>query len=254
MFHDFRARLRAREPLLGTMMTLPASAVAEVLAGVGFDWLFLDAEHGAIDAADVLDIVRAVDHSVPCLVRLPAADETWVKRALDAGAAGIIVPQVNSPDLAAEVVRWSRYAPSGARGVGLARAHGYGARFQEYLAKANDAVSVVVQIEHMSAVEQIKAILAVEGIDAVFVGPYDLSASLNRLGEIEHPEVVRAIHSVTVAAQSAGCALGYFGVSPESVAPYLERGYTLIAVGVDTLFLGDAAGRMLKALRPGYAA
>jgi 2-dehydro-3-deoxyglucarate aldolase len=183
------------------------------------------------------------------LVRLSAAAEVPIKQALDVGAAGIIVPQVNSAAQAEQIVRWAKYAPVGARGVGVARAHGYGLRLQEYLATANERTAVVVQAEHIDAVQQIEAIVQVAGIDAVLVGPYDLSASLGRMGQLDHPDVVQAIDHVTDVCRAAGMALGIFGISAEAVRPYLARGYTLIVAGVDTLLLGQAARELLAQLR-----
>ncbi len=249
MAHEFRARLKRREQLLGTMVTLASAASAEVLAGLGFDWLFIDGEHGPLETRELLEILQAVSHKTACIVRVPEAAELPIKRALDLGAHGIIVPQVNTAEQAANVVRWSRYAPEGARGVGLARAHGYGQSFREYLSAANREIAVIVQAEHVRAVENIEAIVRTPGVDAVLLGPYDLSASLGRMGEIEHPDVVKAIGRVTDVCNTAGMPLGYFGVTAEAVQPYAARGYTLLVAGVDTLYLANGAKALLKELR-----
>src|SRR5262245_24531856 len=143
--NDFRARLHRGETLLGTMLTLPSPAVAEVLAGLGFDWLFIDAEHGPLETRDLLAVLQAARPAVACLVTAPACDEVAIKKALDLGAHGIIFPQVNTVEQAANAVRFARYAPEGARGVGLARAHGYGQRFKEYVEAANREIAVIVQ-------------------------------------------------------------------------------------------------------------
>ena len=121
MSNPFRSRLRSGETLIGTMVTLPSPAVAELLAQVGFDWLFVDAEHGPLEMGDILAILQAVGERAACIVRVPADDEAYIKRVLDLGAEGIIVPQVNTAEQAEHVVRCARYAPAGARGVGLAR-------------------------------------------------------------------------------------------------------------------------------------
>src|SRR4029077_10117757 len=147
------------------------------------------------------------------------------------------------------VVRYARYPPSGARGVGLARAHGYGMRFQEYLETANEQVAVIVQAEHAQAVQNIESIVKVEGIDAVLLGPYDLSASLGKMGRVDDPTVTGAIDHVTDTCRAVGMSLGYFGVTSSAVKPYSQRGYTLIVAGVDTLFLGSAARNLLAELR-----
>ena len=248
MTGQFRTRLIAGETLLGTMVTVTTPAVSEILAEIGFDWLFIDGEHGPFEMADLLGVLRAVGDRVPCVVRVPSSDEAGIKRVLDLGAEGIIVPLVNTAEQAAAIVRAARYSPAGSRGVGLGRAQGYGLRFQEYLETANDKVAVIVQAEHVSAVENIEAIVKVEGIDAVFIGPYDLSASLGKMGKISDPAVVEAIDHVTKTCQSAGIPLGYFGVTAASVRPYIERGYTLVAAGADTLLLSGAAKSLLADL------
>ena len=249
MANEFRARLKRRETLLGTMVTLASAASAEVLASLGFDWLFVDAEHGPLETRELTGILQAVGDRTACIVRVPEAAELPIKKVLDLGAHGIIVPQVNSAEQAANVVKWARYSPEGARGVGLARAHGYGLRFREYLSAANREIAVIVQAEHVRAVENIDAIVRVPGVDAVLLGPYDLSASLGKMGEIDAPEVIVAIGRVTDACRAAGMPLGYFGVTAAAVAPYVARGYTLIVAGVDALYLANGAKALLEELR-----
>lgn len=249
MNRDFRERLNAGEPLYGALLNLPSAPVAEVLAAAGFDWLFIDAEHGAFDAGDILAVLQAVDRDLACIVRVPTLDVGWIKRALDLGAHGIIVPQVETAAEAAKAVRFARYTPEGERGMGLARAHRYGFAFREYVENANAGIAVVVQAEHARAVENIEAIAATEGLDAVFLGPYDLSASLGHPGDITHPRVAEAIGHITRSCQAAGMPLGYFGVDAKAVAPYVAQGYTLICAGVDCLLLGQAAQRLLAELR-----
>jgi len=246
---DFRTRLKRGDKLLGTMVTLACPSAAELLAGIGFDWLFVDAEHGPLETADLIGILQAVGDRTTCLVRVPEGNEVAIKKVLDLGAHGVIAPQVNSAQQAADVVRFSRYAPLGARGVGLARAHGYGLAFQEYVDSANERISVVVQAEHVRAAENIESIVKVPGIDAVLLGPYDLSASLGQTGKLDHPAVVAAIDRITSVCQSARMPLGYFGVTAAAVKPFIDRGYTLIVAGVDTLLLGVAAKRMLADLK-----
>jgi len=231
------------------MVTLPSAAIGEILADAGFDWLFIDGEHGPLETGDILAILQAVGNRVACVVRVPGAEEAPIKKILDQGAEGIIVPQVNTVEQAASVVRYARYSPGGSRGVGLGRAHGYGMRFQEYLETANERVAVIVQAEHVRAVENIESIVKVEGIDAIFLGPYDLAASLGKMGQIDDPVVTDAIAHVTKTCQAAGIPLGYFGFSAAALRPFMERGYTLIAAGVDALFLAGAARRLLAELR-----
>lgn len=232
------------------MVTLGDPAAAEILAAIGCDWLFIDGEHGPFDTQELLAVLRAVRGPTACVVRTPAADEAAIKRVLDIGAEGVIVPMVNSPQQAADVVRWARYAPQGSRGVGLARAHGYGLSFREYVESANERVAVIVQAEHRAAVDCIEQIVQVEGIDAVQLGPYDLAASMGKMGRVDDPDVVAAIDHVIRTCQGAGIPVGWFAVSAEAARPYIDRGCTLITAGVDTLLLAGAARQTLGALRP----
>lgn len=246
---DFRARLINRETLLGTMITLPSPEMVEVMVGVGYDWLFIDCEHGAFDAAAAQTLLQAAGDRCPCVIRVPNSDDVWIKKALDIGASGIIVPQVNSVDQARAVVGSCKYPPEGTRGVGIGRAHAYGANFSEYVASANNELAVIVQAEHIDAVACIDEIVQVQGIDAVLIGPYDLSASLGKIGQLDDPELVAAIEKVRSCCAKVGKTLGFFGVSAEAVQPYLDRGYTLIAVGVDVLFASQSATETLQSLR-----
>jgi 2-dehydro-3-deoxyglucarate aldolase len=249
MTHHFKKRLADGEPLLGTMVSLSCPPVAEILAQVGFDWLFIDAEHSALEAQDMQLLLQAAGKDMPGLVRLSSAAEVPIKKALDIGAAGIIAPAVNSAQEAESVVRWSKYSPDGARGVGIGRAHGYGLDFQDYVDNANASLAVVVQAEHIDAVRNMEAIAEVPGIDAVLVGPYDLSASLGRIGQVDHPDVTQAIDRITQVCLAAGVRLGIFGLSAAAVRPYIERGYTLIVAGADSVLLAQGARDLLSELR-----
>ena len=245
----FRERFLSGERLFATMLTLPSGAVAEILGDVGFDWIFVDAEHGPIEAAELQLILQTIGRRVPCLVRVPTTDSVAIQRALDLGAAGIIVPQVNSAEQAARVVDFSRYPPAGSRGVGISRAQGYGLDFTPYVADANQRSLVIVQAENIRAVECIEQIAAVPGIDGVLIGPYDLSASMGLMGQIDHPHVVEAIDRVTAVCLRAGLKLGIFGVTPAAVRPYLAKGYTFLVAGVDTIMLGKGARAVLDELQ-----
>ncbi len=249
MPQKFKSRLAQGDQLFGTMVTLPTPATAEILADLGFDWLFIDGEHGPLGTSEIISLLQAVGNQVACVVRVPEAAEVPIKKALDLGPAGIIVPQVNTAEQAADVVRWSKYSPDGTRGVGLGRAHGYGMRFAEYLARANEETAVIVQAEHAMAVENIESIVRVEGVDAIQLGPYDLSASMGKMGQINDPEVVSAIDRVLSVCRDAGLPVGCFGVTAEAVRADMKRGCTLITAGVDTMFLGKAASEMLAAIK-----
>jgi 2-dehydro-3-deoxyglucarate aldolase/4-hydroxy-2-oxoheptanedioate aldolase len=249
MSETFRTRLKRKEALLGTLLTLPSPELAEVLALTGLDWLFVDMEHSTMDAAVAQAILQAVAGRLDCLIRVPLNDEIWIKKALDTGATGIIVPQVNSPEEAQRAVRYSRYPPQGARSVGLARAHGYGTDLLSYLRRANDEVVVVVQAEHIQAVKHIDEIVQIEGIDAVLVGPYDLSNSMGLVGQVEHPEVQAAIERVRQVCQALGMPLGIFSANIERTADLKDQGYNLLAVSTDALLVSQAVKDIIQKLR-----
>jgi 2-keto-3-deoxy-L-rhamnonate aldolase RhmA len=245
----FRQRLQAGELLLSTLVSLPSAEVAEILATAGFDWLFVDSEHGAFDPAQAQLLLQAAGGRCPCLIRVPAGEEIWIKKALDVGATGVIVPQVNTAQDAGRVVKLCKYPPLGTRGVGIARAHGYGYGFADYIARANEEVTVVLQIEHIDGVRNIRDIVRVPDIDALFIGPYDLSASMGKIGRVSDPEVQKAIANVRDVALAAGLKLGVFGVSAEAVTPYIAQGFTLLTAGCDTIFLSNSAQQTLATLR-----
>ncbi|HEY9413050.1 MAG TPA: aldolase/citrate lyase family protein [Jiangellaceae bacterium] len=239
---DLRAMLQDGNPILGTVVTVDSPQVAEALVLAGVQWLFLDSEHSAaLDPGAVQRIVQAVGSRCPAVVRVPANDATWIHQALDAGADGVIVPHVRSAADARQAVSAVKYPPLGARSVGIARAHGYGLRFAEYLRSANDRTALVVQIEDIDAVEALPEILAVTGVDAVFVGPYDLSGSMGLLGQVDHPSVRAAVDEVRRVCAEAGMPLGIFTATAEAARAEVTSGSRLIAVGTDLGLMTSAA-------------
>ena len=246
---NFTQRLRQNDLLLGTMLTLPSPELAEMISSCGYDWLFMDGEHGNLSTLDWQRMLQAVAGRSAAIIRVATNSEREIKKILDIGADGIIAPQVNTADEARHVVACCKYPPQGIRGVGLARAQGYGRDFAEYMETANDNIAVIVQAEHIDAVNNIDEIVQVEGIDAVFIGPYDLSASMGLMGQVEHPEVVEAIDRVGRACQRRDISLGYFGTTAESVQDYVHKGYHLICAGTDAGFVVGGAEDTLEKLR-----
>ena len=249
MNSDFREKLLQGDVLVGTLITIASAEVAEILAAVGFDWLFVDTEHSAFNAYGAQRVLQAAGRNCPCVVRVPANDDVWIKKALDIGASGIIAPQVNTAADAEAIVRMCKYPPDGTRGVGIGRAHTYGLAFNEYMARANDEIAVILQAETHQALNNISEIVKVPGIDAIFIGPYDLSASLGKMGQLTDPEVTHAMNTIATACQSAGVRLGVFAAATDGIKPYLQQGYTLLAVGTDGLHMAQSAGDTLKALK-----
>ncbi len=244
----FRKRLNAGDQLIGTIITLSDPAAAEIMAQAGFDWLWFDAEHSPLNVAQIQIMAQAAG-DCPCLVRVPAADDAWVKKTLDAGVDGIIFPLINTPEQAARAVGLSKYPPVGQRPVGLGRAQGYGRQFESYVNTANEWITTIIQIEHLDAVRNLSAILAVPGVDAVIIGPYDLSASMGKPGLIDDPDVVNAIQHVKALCQSAGKPVGIFSTSIERGRQALVDGYNFVAVGVDSMLLSEAAADILHKCR-----
>ena len=249
MNSNFRKRLNRGDVLVGTMITLPYAEVAEIMAEVGFDWLFIDTEHSPFNAHGAQTILQAAGHSCPCVIRVPANDEVWIKKALDIGADGIIAPQVNSAEEAEAVVGMCKYPPQGNRCVGISRAHKYGLRFNEYMERANDEIAVILQAETTMALKNISEIVKVPGIDAIFIGPYDLSASMGKLGQLTDPEVEQAITTIANSCRKAGVRLGLFGATAEAVEPFIRQDFTLLAIGTDGLHMAHRAKEILKALK-----
>ena len=246
---DFRSRLLQHEPLLGALLTLPSPEVAEILADAGFDWLFIDMEHGLLDLTIVQRIGQAVAGRCACVVRVPTHDAVWIKKVLDIGVAGLIVPQVNTPAQAAEIVRHAKYPPVGVRSVGLARAQGYGAAFDSYVRTANEATAIIVQVEHIESVRNVERIISVAGVDCAFVGPFDLAASMNKMGQINDPEVQATIARVRQACAAKNTPAGIFAPTVERGQAAFADGFTLVAVGMDVTILGGAARKMVEALK-----
>jgi 2-dehydro-3-deoxyglucarate aldolase len=247
----FKSKLIRRERLLGTVISLPLPEIAEMCANAGFDWLFLDMEHGLLDFEMVQRMAMAAGQRCACLARLPATTSVWIKKTLDLGVAGIIVPMINTPEEAARVVQHAKYPPAGRRSVGVGRAHRYGTNFRVYVDMANDNTSLIVQIEHIQAVENIEAILDVPGVDGALVGPFDLSASLGKPGFTDDPEVKAAIQRVVDACKARNRPAGIFAADAAAAKAALEQGFTLIACSADTMLLTGALSELLKDMKGG---
>ena len=247
--HDFRARVRRREALTGALVTLGAPQVAELFALTGFDWVWIDLEHAPLSPAQAQQHVQAVGGRAATVLRVPWNDPVHVKQALDLGCDGVLVPQVKTADEARRAVAAAKYPPAGERSVGIARAQRYGMTLAEYVRTANDEVAVLIQIEHADAVPRIAEILDVPGIDGVVVGPYDLSASLGRPGELTHPDVTAAVDAVAGACKDRGIAWGAFAADAGAARAFAARGATVIALGMDTIYLWRGAKAALADLR-----
>jgi 2-keto-3-deoxy-L-rhamnonate aldolase RhmA len=235
---NLKSLLKKSEPLIGMVITIPSLVIAEIAIKAGYQWLFIDLEHSSLSLADAANILQTARDDCSCIIRVPSNDETWIKRCLDLGPDGIIIPQVNSGNAIKQVIASACYPPLGTRSVGIGRAHDYGFNFDEYITSAHEKTAIIPQIEHIEAVNNLEEILAVKGIDGIFIGPYDLSGSMGMPGQVNHPEVAAKIAKVKQRASKIGVALGIFAASPDSASAYIKNGYTLIALGIDTMVFG----------------
>src|SRR5258708_265414 len=240
MKESFASKLRvqpsvAGRPVIGTILSLEAPEVAEMLVACGFDWLFIDMEHGPYSVRSLQLMLQAIPDSCSAIVRVPENSPVWIKKVLDTGCDGIIVPLVNSAAEALAAVQAAKYPPLGTRGVGIARAQGYGMQFAEYVKAANDHVALIILIEHREAAPNIDAILDVPGIDGVQIGPYDLSGSLNMLGEVGSEPVQTMLGQIKRACQAKSIPVGMFGLNPETMVRELNDGCRFVVVSVDSV-------------------
>lgn len=237
---------------IGTWITLGNASIAEILLRAGFDWLTIDLEHSAITFGEAQRMIQVIDlgGGTP-YVRVGSHDPTEIKRVLDAGAHGVIVPMIQNREQAEKAVAAVKYPPQGTRGVGLGRAQGYGTSFKKYQEWAASSSKVYFQIEHVDAIENLESILTVKGCDGVFIGPYDLSASLGFPGEFDHPEVKKAIerfHKVT-ANKKVEKGIHVIEPNPAEVQKRIAEGFNFIAYCLDTLFLARMCERGLGEIR-----
>ena len=247
-----KKKLAMKETTIGSWVTLGHSAVAEIMAGAGFEWLTVDMEHSAIGIAEAQALISTIGLSGPTpLVRVGENNPNLIKRVMDAGAHGVIVPMVNTKDDAERAVSAVKYPPTGTRGVGLARAQGYGMDLASYRDWVEAQSVVIVQIEHIEGVSNLKDILLTEGVDAFFVGPYDLSASLGVPAEFQHKKFLEAMDEIRRVGSGYDVSAGVHVVPPEPelVRKAVTDGYSFIAYSTDFLFLGESCRGGLSKVR-----
>ena len=244
----FKKALNADQPTFGLWQGIPDTIVAEIGAGAGFDWVLIDAEHGPFDLRSVMSHLQAIEpYPVSALVRPVEGSTALIKQLLDIGAQTLLVPMVDSAEQAQQIVRAAKYPPQGVRGLGtsMARAANWN-RTPDYLTKANDEICVIVQIETLAGLENIESIVNVDGIDAVFIGPSDLSAAMGHIGNPGHPDVVAAIENGFKIIQKADKSAGVLAVTKELVETYIKAGAKFIGVGVDAALLANATRQLAK--------
>jgi 4-hydroxy-2-oxoheptanedioate aldolase len=247
----FKRALTRGDAQIGLWLGLADPYTAELCATAGFDWLLVDGEHGPNDLRSMLAILQAVaPYPAQPVVRVPQGDAALIKQVLEIGATTLMVPMVESAKQAQALVRAMRYPPAGMRGVGsgLARSSRWSA-YPHYLHEANDRLCLLVQVETAAALEQLDAIAAVDGVDGVFIGPADLSASMGHLGQPAHPDVRLAIEQAIARILAAGKAPGILAVDEPLARRYIELGARFVAVGVEATLLARATRELAQRFR-----
>jgi len=244
-----KQKLKNKENTIGSWITIPHQAVIDILAEAGFDWLCIDLEHTAIDYNETQILIGFIQaHGMAALVRVSKNEEVVIKRVLDAGADGIIVPMVCTAEEAKRAVEYAKYPPVGKRGVGLNRAQRYGYGFEEYKSWVTNNQVVIAQIEHIEGVNNLEFIIDTPGIDGIFIGPYDLSGSLGIPGQYDEPVVQDALKRVEEICKRKNVSMGYHIIDPniELVKEKNNAGYNFIAFSTDFLFMGRKATEQMN--------
>lgn len=236
---EFTNALREGDPVVGNWLSIGHPKVAEINGIVGFDFVLVDTEHTSTSLETVEDLVRALEYGNEPrpIVRVGGNDPVEIKRVLDIGVDGVMVPMVETAAEAEDAVAAMRYPPEGIRGVATGRAAGYGSTFEEYVSRANDELLTIVQIETETAVENAAEIAVVDGVDAMFVGPSDLSTSLGVMGDWESETLHDAMSRVVEAGEEAGTTVGSLAVSAADVDRWMGLGFDFLIVGTDTRYL-----------------
>ena len=249
---NLKQRISERGPRYGCWLEMFSPIVAEVVAQAGYDFVLIDLEHGPGSYLDAIALMQAIQgRDCAPLMRVPSNDEVALKRALDTGVVGVMVPAVNTAAEAEAAVAACHYPPRGRRGMAAAIVRGadYGLRAAEYIESAGEELLVMCQIESAEAVENVSAIAGTKGVDMLFVGPFDLSANVGRIGEPDHPEVRAMIARVEAAAKAAGKLLGAIPTPERSAAELVAAGYELIIADADVVLLRESARASLAKLR-----
>ncbi len=240
--------LQNNRPSLGGWCMTGAPASAEIMAQGGFDWVCVDTEHSPMDESRLTQLIAMIAASgAEPVVRLPLLDEVAAKKSLDAGARGLIFPMITTAEQARQVIEFSRFPPLGKRSYSLSRASAYGSNKTDYFTNANQTTFVAIMIEHVDALPHLDAILSTQGIDAVLVGPYDLSGSLGIPGAFEDPRFIQTLKTINDAVLNHKIPQGLHEVHPtrEILQAHVAAGYRFIGCGIDTLFIANVVSSLL---------
>ena len=249
---NLKQKLKNNELTLGSWIMVGNQMSVEVMALAGFEWLVVDIEHTAINMETTQMLITTIQaNDMKALIRVSKNEEVVIKKVLDMGADGIIIPMVNSKEDAEKAVSFAKYPPFGKRGVGLYRAQKYGTKFEEYKKWVDEELVIIAQIEHIDAVNNIDDIIQVEGIDGTIVGPYDLSGSMGFPGDFERDDVKEAVQKVLDACKKHNMPSGFHVVDtdPKTLNLKIEQGCTFLAYGIDYFFMRDAAINGMKNIK-----
>ncbi len=242
----FKAALKAGKSQVGLWNSIGGYSIAELLGGAGYDWVLVDSEHSAIETIEILPALQAIAGSpeTSALVRVAGNDPVLFKRVLDMGAQTIMVPYVQSRQEAEAAVAAMRYGPKGIRGMaGMTRATRYG-KVDDYFKVAEDELCLILQIESVAGLDALEEIASVDGVDGIFIGPADLSASMGQIGELEHPAVEAAIEDAFARLRAINVPHGLMCLNVEAAKRWIARGSTVTAVGVDMVLLADSVAAL----------
>lgn len=249
---SLKTKLQNNQLTIGSWVTIGHQSIVEIMSTAGFDWLTLDLEHSVIELGQAQNLIAHIkNNGSAALVRVSKNEEVIIKRIMDAGADGVIVPMINNAEDAKQAVNFVKYPPVGKRGVGLARAQKYGTGFDDYKKWLSEESVVIAQIEHIEAVNNIESILNVAGIDGIMIGPYDLSGSMGFPGEYDREDVKAAIQKVEEACRSKKKPLGFHVIQPDNqlVKDKVNKGYSFLAFSLDFYFLGEKVRSEVNQLR-----
>ncbi len=243
-----RKKLLSNKQSVGSWIQIPDSSIAEIIGQMDFDWVAIDMEHGSISINQLPDIFRALEigDTLP-LVRVAQGKEKDCQQALDAGASGLIIPAVNNAEELKKIINYSKWPPAGKRGVGFSRANIYGLKFENYKLESKAPI-IVAMIEDLEAVNNLESILSVDGLDAIFIGPYDLSASMGIMGEFLNPKFKEISNKILKLSKKYNVSAGIHIVEPTAteVTKITKQGYQFIGCGMDTIMIRNSAKKFLS--------
>ena len=243
--NKLKEALKNNKITLGTWIQISHPSIVEIIAhncNGKLDWMCIDMEHGSINIESMTNLIRTIEkYNIIPVVRIPKNDYIWIHRALDAGAKGLVIPMIKNGQEASEAVSEALYPPLGKRSFGYSRANIYGSNFEEYIKEFNNEISIILQIEHIKAVENLEFILEIPHIDATFVGPLDLAGSLGKINEKNKNLVNEKLNYYLSESNKIGIPTGYHIIKPSKllIEDIKAQGYKMIAIGIDVVFLSQ---------------